>query len=89
MLFTLSAQLAALSKQTHSNRALILPISLHITVSLVPQFPGVPAEGGRGVLGVGLRQLPRCDLYLTPHLTPTTPPCVGALGSLLEPQPNP
>ena len=44
---------------------------------------------GGGGLGVGFRQLPYRDLCLTSHLTPTTPPRAGALGSLLEPWLNP
>lgn len=75
-----TAELATLNKQTHSNRALIPPIGFYITVSLIPP---ISWSAGR-VLGVGSRQLPSCDLHLTPHLAPTIPPCAGALGSLLE-----
>ena len=90
MPFTLIAQLATLCKQTHSARALILPISLHITISPVPPPVSWSAGGrGGGGLGVGFRQLPYRDLCLTSHLTPTTPPRAGALGSLLEPWLNP
>lgn len=87
-LFTLTAELATLSKQTHSNRALIPSISVYITVSLMPDFLEC-WQGVGGGEGAGFRQLPSCDLHLTPHLAPTIPPRAGALGSLLEPQLNP
>lgn len=48
VLLTLTAQLAALGKYTQSSHALILPIRLHITASLAPQFPGVLVELGWG-----------------------------------------
>lgn len=58
MPFTLTAQLATLCKQTHSALALILPISLHITISPVLHSFSWSASGREGGWVSGLDSFP-------------------------------